>query len=251
MLTEMSDFPSYAPLKIVPSFSKEVLGVAASDLFPYSHEDLITFNGDSSIHDQHKLLTNFLNLDSYNVNRKLPDGSQIQGHYQSFRSLNLTYLPDYPDSRQNQFYYTPEKKLGAYLFIEDGAWQWRDDLNIKPFITFVDSLGFTNIHLVRLVYLSPPAVGGVHIDTSPSSMQKYYVRGGVSMTFNLRSAGSSLHFIKNNKIYSIPPELSAWHFDPSVPHSVGFVNSQRIQLRIFGEMPKERYLENLDMESAV
>lgn len=241
------DFTSALEPKLTAALRQEAL-----ELQEYSTEDLITYENNLSVHDSEKFtLTKHLRLEDYAVNHKLKSGQAIHGHYGSFRSLNLTYLPDFPDSKFKQFYIDEQQQTRAYLFVENPSWTWRKDLNMPHLASFVAQLGLKKIHLIRLIYLIPPAVGGVHIDASPYSMEKYYSQNGVSLTFNLLSGHGSLYFLRKDGVHRIPEHLIAWHFNPSIAHSVGQVPQARVQLRIFGELEAVDYLSLLDLTSAI
>ena len=247
----MDALPIYAPLNKKFEYSNTLLKTSM-ELLHLTNQDPITYKNGLSIHDvDGGLLSNYLDIKNSNVDRQDSDGQQIKGTYEGFRSLNLTYLPEAPASLNSQFYTDENSQKRAYLFFP-GQWRWRSDINTAEFEKLATSIGLKNISLVRLIYLNPPAIGGVHIDTSPLSMTNYYdSENGVSITLNLISGDGSLHFIKNKKIYNIPPEISAWHFNPSVPHSVGKVENLRVQLRVFGSMDRIKYLSLLDLSKAV
>lgn len=253
----MVKLPIFAPLSkscisdLRPWMTEE-LRLEALRLKNQSTEDLITYENNLSVHDNEELtLTRHLGLEAFTVNHRLPSGQAVEGQYGSFRSLNLTYLPEFPDSKFQQFYRDSQGQARAYLFVENSDWVWRSELKAPHLVNFVNRLGLKKVHLVRLIYLIPPAVGGVHIDTSPLSMEKYYSRDGASLTFNLQSGRGSLYFLRNGAVHQIPEELTGWHFNPSVPHSVGAVPEARVQLRIFGERPQTDYLGQLDLTSAI
>lgn len=248
--------PVFAPLKksslSLPAHEVTALVARALELQHLSTEDLITHQQNISVHDNENLaLTRHLGLEGYAVNHKLKSGLAVTGDYGSFRSLNLTYLPDWPHSKEQQFYTDPEGVTRAYLFADKKNWSWRADLELTCFEEVIAGLSLERVDLVRLIYLLPPAVGGVHVDTTERSMQSYYEQGGVSLTLNLLSGDGRLCFLRENSVYTVSEDLMAWHFNPSVPHSVGKVESARIQLRIFGKLSTKSYLDRMDLTSAI
>jgi hypothetical protein len=252
----MHKLPVFAPLKKsslnLSAHEVTALVTRALQLQHLSTEDLITHQENISVHDDEKLtLTRHLGLESYSVNHQLKSGLAVPGDYGSFRSLNLTYLPDWPHSKEQQFYTDPEGVKRAYLFTDKKNWNWRADLDLTCFKEVISDLFLERVDLVRLIYLLPPAVGGVHVDTSERSMQSYYEQDGISLTLNLLSGDGRLCFLRENSVYTVPEDLRAWHFNPSAPHSVGKVESTRIQLRIFGKLSSKSYLDRMDLTSAI
>lgn len=253
MMTKYSDkMPVFAPYKVPVKISGEVLSCATA-LQIHSTEDLITHNSAGlSVHDADGEFTRYLNLKSNDYKHKIENGQEVPDGKASFRSVNLTYLPQFSESLQQQFFVDRNGTKKAFLFWPEDNWHWRSDLQVDPIKEFVNGLKLEHIHLVRLIFLNPPAVGGIHIDASPSSMQKYYDdRNGVSLTFNLQSGDGRLFFRPKDDVLQIDPSLEAWHFNPSVPHAVGEVLNPRVQLRVFGSLDRNTYLERLDLESSV
>lgn len=244
--------PVYAPLQKQFSFPAE-LTAAAEALIPQTGPDPITHRNGRSVHDtEDGALTRYLQIKDLVVNHQDENGAPVRGSFDGFRSLNLTWVPEDADSKHRQFYHDHENRKRAYLFRPGSVWQWREDIDTAHFRNFVNGLGLRRISLVRLIYLIPPAVGGVHIDTSPASMQNYYqTEDGVSLTFNLLPGDGALYFMTGGQIFSIPPQKNGWHFDPSVPHSVGRITRLRVQLRVFGSMAPADYRELLDLTEAV
>ncbi len=249
---DMYGMPVFAPYKNGVRISSELLNCAKA-LQTNSTEDLITHTGAGiSVHDGDGKFTKYLKLSSESYKHKIENGQVSAAGKASFRSLNLTYLSDYNESLHQQFFLDQNGNKKAFLFLPEDKWQWRSDLPIEPFKQFVNNIGLDKIHLVRLIFLVPPAVGGIHIDASADSMKKYYAeRNGVSLTFNLQSGDGRLFFRPKDDILQIDPALEAWHFNPSVPHAVGEVFNQRIQLRVFGSLDRNAYLERLDLENSV
>ncbi len=250
-LENITHLPIFAPYKKQAEITPDLPDCAAN-LQNFAVEDLITHDDSGiSIHDHDGEFSKFLNLNSKSYQHKTKSGQEISANKASFKSLNLTYLPDLPNSLRQQFFTDSAGQKKSYLFLPTDNWHWRTDLMIEPLKLFVTGLGLQKIHLVRLIYLNPPAVGGVHVDASADSMQKYYeIRHGVSLTFNLKSGDGRLFYRSGNQILQIDPSLDAWHFNPSVPHAVGEVYEQRVQLRVFGSLEPQAYLDRLDMTRA-
>ena len=246
------NFPIYAPYKhsiIIPKLIVE----HALKLEKKAQTDLITHDERGlSIHDPDGLLTRVVGIQPQSYEYKTQLGNKIASSTGGFKSINLTYLPERPDSINMQFYKDENSQLRSFLFLPDDNWRWRPDSEAEIFKTFVEQFNLEKIHLVRLIYLSPPAVGGVHIDASESAMKKYYnLRHGVSLTVNLLAGGGQLHFRVHDQVKNSDQGVDIWHFNPSVPHAVGNVTQKRIQLRIFGSLKNEHYLERLDLEKAI
>jgi hypothetical protein len=248
----MTTFPIFAPLKnsllTVPGRLRET----AAALRINAVEDLVTYDSQRSVHDKDGLLSRKAGLDAVSVSHKTAEGQKIPGLHSSYHSLNLTYDSNCEDSKYNQFYRDSSGALKAFVFKKDAKWIWREDLNeSSEIMKFAESLDFLEATLVRIIYLTPPAAGGVHIDTHPRSMKEYYESGYASLTFNLKSAGASLYFSNGDSAFQIPNTLSAWHFDPSAPHCVGPVDQERIQLRVFGKLKNCQYADLLNLNEAV
>jgi hypothetical protein len=243
--------PLYAPLKI-QDMNLDLLAREAEALQLLASEDLITHNNGISVHDIEGRLTRHLCIQPNTYQTQDADGNVKVSDKASFKSLNLTYLPEHSDSLQRQFYVDSNNRKKAFLFEKVGKWAWRKDVNTDVFQQFISTLNLKEVHLVRLIYLIPPAVGGVHIDVVEKSMEDYYRdRQGVSLTFNLKSGNSTLSFISENKIYEVPSKLKAWHFNPSTPHAVGEIRELRVQLRIFGSLDSQDYLNLLDLNQSI
>lgn len=247
---DLQELPVFAPYKRPAKVSSELLNCAIG-LQVNSTEDLITHNtAGISVHDRDGEFTKYLKLNSESYKHKTENGQVLANGKASFRSLNLTYLPNYPESLHQQFFLDQNGHKKAFLFLSEDKWQWRSDLQMDPIKQFVNNLKLDQLHLVRLIFLNPPAVGGIHVDASTESMQKYYTdRNGVSLTFNFQSGDGRLFFRPQDNILQIDPALEAWHFNPSVPHAVGEVLNPRVQLRVFGSLDRNSYLERLDLES--
>lgn len=249
-MDELQNLPIFAPYKPPIEIGHD-MQLAAESLQHKATEDLITHDEKGiSIHDRDGAFTKYLDLASKEYRQQKTSGEKIEAPAKSFCSLNLTYLPEYPNSLHQQFFLDATGAKKAHLFVPSDQWVWRSDVPVAVFKKFVEELGLDQVHLVRLIYLSPPAVGGIHIDTSPSSMQKYYnERQGVSLTFNIKSGDGRLFYRPGQDILQIDPALKAWHFDPSVPHAVGEVHQPRIQLRVFGALERKKYIERLDFKT--
>jgi hypothetical protein len=81
----------------------------------------------------------------------------------------------------------------------------------------------------------------------------YYKQGGVTISLNACSGHAKLFFDVNNEIYCADSSLPAWHFNDCVPHCVTKLTGSvaRMQVRIWGIMDPQDYINLMDMNRAV
>lgn len=133
----------------------------------------------------------------------------------------------------------------------DKPWQYRTDCELPYLQSVVEQLGLEYVSMIRLVYQTPPSIGVIHRDSGPKTNGEYYANGGVTITLNVSSGGGNLYFIDNNgNERTIDEEaFSVWHFDDGRIHCTNEINSERVQVRIYGH--HKYYKDLMDLSQAI
>jgi len=232
----MHKMPVFAPFRTgtISSSLQDQMAQEVHECLPYATPDLITYENNVSVHDnKFATLSRHLNLLNAEVCHQNQEGTLVKGSKNSFSSVNLRSVAHNNLTKTEQFI-REDGVRKSLVFKYKNEWKWREDIQTPRLREFIENLSIDRLTLVRIIFLDPPAVGGVHVDTLKSSMKEYYEAGGISLTLNLIPGDTTLSFLVNDKVHSIPAYIQGWHFDPSVPHAVGVANEFRAQVRIFG-----------------
>jgi len=171
---------------------------------------------------------------------------------ETFQVGNFTHIEGIEDTKHHIFYGEGNKRrLYVHKHIEN--WLWRDDISVPYLKEVIASLPFRHVQMVRLISLFPRSIGVIHRDSGPLLNAMYYKQGGVTISLNACSGNAKLFFDVDNEIYCADNSLPAWHFNDCVPHCVSQVNSaySRMQVRIWGIMDPQDYINLMDMNRAV
>lgn len=160
-------------------------------------------------------------------------------HINTFYGVNITT----PYSNQNVLDnmwigdYSDKDKMKPLWIVKDHPWQYRTDVDLPYLKSIVDQLSLEYVSAIRMVYQTPPSIGVIHRDSGPKLNAEYYKNGGVSITLNVASGGANLYFIDNqgNERTIDESNISVWHFDDAKIHCTNEINSERMQLRIYGK----------------
>lgn len=126
------------------------------------------------------------------------------------------------------------------------GWTWREDLEIPHIKALVESLNFSELHLVMSMRIDKGGLGLVHND-DPRGV--YYGRNDcLGITINLKSGGTKLYYRHNGNILTINDDCCIFRDD--CWHGVPPVSSERLLLRINGK-PNEETIESLVDTSSI
>lgn len=166
----------------------------------------------------------------------------VQGQYNTFQMLNLTYFPESVNSRRDGWEGSMATNDRTPLWIKYlSPWQWRDDLDIPFTKSVIQNLPMEYLLTTRCIIQQAPSIGVVHKDSGVKMNQQFYSQGFGSITLNICSGGANLWFVNNSdgKKYQVnESQHKCWHFDDSNIHCTSEVADIRIQLRIFGKLSK-------------
>jgi len=178
----------------------------------------------------------------------------VKGNYNTFRMLNLTYLPENTISKQDSWEGKLETNDRLPLWIKyQSPWSWRPDLNIPYTQQVIKSLPIEYPLTIRCIVQSPPSIGVVHKDSGPITNEKFYKNGFGSITLNIAAGGGHLYFEnhRTKKKHNLDEsKYKAWHFDDSCLHCTNEISDIRIQLRIFAKLSKP-YMDILSKEDII
>lgn len=178
----------------------------------------------------------------------------VNGSMNTFRMLNLTYLPERSMSSTDSWEgkMSDGDRLPLWIKYTD-PWHWRSDLDIPYTKSVIQALPIEHLLTVRCVIQDPPSIGVVHKDSGPKINTDFYNKGFGSITLNVANGGGSLWFINyrtGDKFKIDESQHKCWHFDDACLHCTTEVIAKRIQLRIFAKLQKP-YLDLLDRNGAI
>ena len=198
------------------------------------------------IFSKHKLINHYV---TENGERKL-----VTGEYNTFRMLNLTYLPDDAKSKVQAWEGKFENNDRVPLWVKYPVpWAWREDLNIPYVKSIIEALPIEYPLTVRCVIQQPPSIGVVHKDSGPKTNEAFFKDGFGSITLNIAHGGAHLWFVNyrtGEKFQLDETRHKAWHFDDACVHCTTEVSDIRIQLRIFAKLSKP-YEEFLNKDGII
>lgn len=191
------------------------------------------------------------------IDHYISDGAErklVKGQYNTFRMLNLTYLPENAKSSQDAWEGKLETNDRLPLWVKyPTPWSWREDLNIPYTRSIIEALPIEYPLTVRCVIQDPPSIGVVHKDSGPKTNETFFSKGFGSITLNVSDGGAHLWFINHRtgeKFAVDESKHKCWHFDDACIHCTTEVFSKRIQLRIFAKL-KKPYREFLAKEGII
>lgn len=177
----------------------------------------------------------------------------VEGEMNTFKTLNLTNLPDNAISNTDSWEGSLEYGDRTPLWIKyRDPWQWREDLDIPYTRQVIEALPIEYPLTVRCVIQRPPSIGVVHKDSGPKTNYEFFAAGFGSITLNVAAGGANLYFInhKNGRKHRVDESKhKAWHFDDSCIHCTSEVDDVRIQVRVFAKLkqPYYTFLRHQDM----
>jgi hypothetical protein len=138
--------------------------------------------------------------------------------YRSWQGCSLTHLPNEPASRTGTVRLRNRHK---------SAWSWRGAF---PYLQHLcETLGFHQLHTVRVLALAPGSFGPVHIDDPRGD---YYRDDCVSVTVNVADGGARLLYLDHGRVCAA--EGDCFIFADDCWHGVTMTSKERLQLRISG-----------------
>lgn len=211
-------------------FDQELLfhDLMETDVLNKSHLATVIYNNGRSKYDQDGFFDDRNDVTHYDEN-----GNKVEGKYNTFVTYNFTHIPGITETEDKSFIDTPEGRKPIW-HVYDTPWQWKEDVpsSLKE---AVSKLNLSYISCVRLVAQVPPSKGIVHVDADYKDNVRYYKKGGVSITFNVKDGGGHLEFRTPQGLETLDESKhKCWHFNDALPHCTTEVTSPRLQIRIFG-----------------
>ena len=241
--------PLYVPLKNEFTYDSERLIKEIDELLVgLAEERTLPFNNGRSVYDPEGLLkiasdTELNDTTKYHLDEQ-GQRVKVEGKMKTYHVINLTYLPEEPESLIDIYKKDdPDKKI--FWHTNEKPFTWRQELEGSYIKQCVEQFPWDYIQGVRLVYMSPPSIGQVHRDSHPKDNLRYFRKGFASISFNIAHGGGVLKFIENGEEHSVDNDVKVFHFDDSVPHGVTPITSNRYQLRMWGKL-KVPYQELFD-----
>ena len=232
--------PIYCPLNKSFNFnSTDLINEIEILLINQLQERTLPFLNGRSIYDQENLLhiadaSDLNNTSRYTENeqgRRIP----VLGKFKTYHVINLTYLPEEPDSYVDIYRSDDPKKL-IFWHTYKKPFTWRLELLNTAIKQAVDQFPWDYIQGVRLIYMSPPSIGQIHRDSHPLANQRYYKDGFASITLSIETGGGVLTYLDGKEQKTVNNDVSIFHFNDSVPHGVTSINTNRYQIRIWGKL---------------
>jgi hypothetical protein len=158
----------------------------------------------------------------------------LHGTLPSWQGYSFTHIP----GDRMSSYGGNRSRLGSE------QWQWKPQAQCDYIKQITEDLGFTSVQNVRAMSLKPPGFGPVHNDLPFSSD---YYSDHISVTLNIESGGQPLTAMIDGQIREFND--SCFLFRDDCWHGVGQVTSQRIQLRINGQVDRDRITALISKES--
>jgi hypothetical protein len=116
-------------------------------------------------------------------------------------------------------------------------WSWKKNLEYTKYV--IDQLPFLNYFIVKLIYLPKDGIGVLHRDT-----EKFVNH---AITLELTPATNLMKFYYNDKVFESTSDY--FIFDDTLLHGAGLADSDRIILRIFGELDFDKMNDSIINES--
>lgn len=176
--------------------------------------------------------------------------SLVKKDINTFYQVNLTEFSEEAITDVWEGKHQDKTKIPLWIK-RDFSWRFRDDANLPYLKKVLDSLGLNYFSMIRIVYQLPPSIGLIHKDSGPKTNLEYYNKGGVGITLNVSSGGGNLYFVDSqyneNKVDE--DSIHVWHFNDSALHCTNEIDSERIQIRIYGNHPN--YQDLMDLTKAI
>lgn len=246
----MKKIPPYCPIKSNFYFDKDRL-IQEIDLLisNKAQERTLPFENGKSVYDQQGLLKIADDSDLNDTTRYFLDENgkrvPIEGKYKTYHVFNLTYLPEEPESMID-IYRTDDPEKNIFSHVNRRKFVWREELENTYIKEVVEQFPWEYLQTVRLIYMKPPSIGQIHVDSHPVKNLKYFRDGHASITLNIEPGGGILNYLESGEQKQVSNDQRIFHFDDSVPHGVTPITSERYQLRMWGKLavPYQELLES-------
>lgn len=249
----MSELPIYCPLKNI-----EVdLGKLKAELDrlarPLLRENTLSFKNNRSIYDKNSSLGVAEDEDLLDTSHwaEAEDGSRVyvSGKNKTYHAVNLTYLPEEPDSTWNIWKSSDKKPIFWHIYKK--PFTWREEWNDSYLKSFVESLPLEYVQGVRVLIMDPPSIGQAHKDSATILNKRFLESGHASISINVDSGGGILKYLDaKEQNHEVDNDVKVFHFDDSAVHGVTPIKSARYQIRIWGKL-KVPYTDLMDIDRAV
>ena len=249
----MSNLPIYCPIKNIEVDVDRIKQELDRLARPLLKENTLSFKNNRSIYDKNSSLTIADDQDLINTShwQESDDGTRtfVEGKNKTYHAVNLTYLPEEPDSVWNIWKSVDKKPIFWHIYKKPFTWreEWQDSY-LKQ---IVDSLPLEYVQGVRVLIMDPPSIGQAHKDSATLLNKKFLESGHASISFNIDSGGGVLKFLDNQEnSHEVDNNATVFHFDDSAVHGVTPISSSRYQVRVWGKL-KVPYTDILDLDNAV
>jgi hypothetical protein len=252
-MSTMTELPIYCPIK---GFAVDINKIKQElDLLarPLLKENTLSFKNNRSIYDKNSSLNIADDADLVNTDHwaESEDGSRVfvEGKNKTYHAVNLTYLPEEPDSTWN--IWKSEAKKPIFWHIYKKPFTWREEWENTYLKKFINSLPFEYVQGVRVLIMDPPSIGQAHKDSATILNKKFLESGHASISINVDSGGGILKYLDNKEeSHEVDNNTALFHFDDSAVHGVTPISSSRYQIRIWGKL-NVPYKDILDLDNAV
>jgi len=231
----------YRPITGRYVFNSEILKKEIDELIKNRAEErTLPFKNGRSIYDPNGLLSIASESDLNDTTRYYLNENQervpIIGKFKTYHVFNLTYLPEEPESLID-IYKKDDPKKTIFWHKYKKPFTWRNELLSTEIKKSVEQLPLEYIQCVRLIYMSPPSIGQIHVDSHYTSNVRYYKEGFASISFNIDHGEGTLNYLdRKGAQHSVDNNIKIFHFDDSAPHGVTPIKKNRYQLRIWGKL---------------
>lgn len=249
----MNDLPIYCPLKDITVDIIKIKSELDKYARPLLRENTLSFKNNRSIYDKNSSLQVAQDTDLVDTSHwsESDDGTRtfVSGKNKTYHAVNLTYLPEEPDSTWNIWKSVDKKPIFWHIYQK--PFTWRDEWEGTYLKEFIESLPLEYVQGVRVLIMDPPSIGQAHKDSATILNKRFLKSGHASISINVDSGGGVLKYLDNAEVsHEVNNDVKLFHFDDSAVHGVTPISSSRYQIRVWGKL-KVPYESLMDLDQAV